>query len=56
MSADLVNVTRGVSTPTLVEVFGTLVAGDTVMRRGAEDVVAGDVITPMLVSGRNARP
>jgi RND family efflux transporter MFP subunit len=42
--ADLVNVTRGVSTPALVEVFGALAAGDTVMRRGADDISAGDAV------------
>jgi RND family efflux transporter MFP subunit len=42
--ADLVNVTRGVSTPTLVEVFGSLTPGDTLMRRGADDVAAGDAV------------
>jgi RND family efflux transporter MFP subunit len=42
--ADLVNVARGVSTPTLVEVFGALAPGDTVMRRGVDDIVAGDAV------------
>jgi membrane fusion protein (multidrug efflux system) len=43
--AQLVNVTRGVSATDLAEVFGALAAGDTLLRRGVEDVADGDAVT-----------
>jgi RND family efflux transporter MFP subunit len=43
--AELVNVTRGVSAPERTEVFGALAAGDTVLRRGVDDVADGDSVS-----------
>lgn len=43
--AQLVNVARGVVAPDLAEVFGALTPGDTVLRRGVEDVAEGDPVT-----------
>ena len=42
--AQLVNVTRGVAGPDLAEIFGSLAAGDTVLKRGVDDVTDGDAI------------
>jgi RND family efflux transporter MFP subunit len=42
--AQLVDVTRGVAGADLAEVFGALAAGDTVLKRGVDDVAVGDSI------------
>ena len=42
--ARLVNVSRGIASVDLAEVFGALAAGDTLLKRGVEDVVDGDAI------------
>jgi RND family efflux transporter MFP subunit len=42
--AQLVDIMRGVSTPDRVEVFGALAPGDTLLRRGVDDVLDGDKI------------
>ncbi|MFI5312331.1 MAG: efflux RND transporter periplasmic adaptor subunit [Gemmatimonadales bacterium] len=51
-AAQLVNVTRGVASADLAEVFGALAKGDTLLRRGVEDVADGDpvVLRPPAVS------
>lgn len=43
--AQLVTVTRGVAATDLSEVFGALAAGDTLLRRGVEDVADGDPVS-----------
>ena len=43
--AQLVNVSRGVTGTDLTEVFGSLAPGDTVLKRGADDVAEGDAVT-----------
>jgi hypothetical protein len=43
--AQLVSVSRGVAGADLAEVFGALAPGDTVLKRGVEDVAEGDAVT-----------
>ena len=42
--AELVTVSRGVAGTDLAEVFGPLAAGDTVLKRGMDDVAEGDAV------------
>jgi membrane fusion protein (multidrug efflux system) len=49
--AQLVTVSRGVAATDLAEVFGALTPGDTLLKRGVEDVVDGDAIALRLPVG-----
>jgi RND family efflux transporter MFP subunit len=54
--AQLVNVTRGVAGTDLAEIFGALAAGDSVLKRGVDDVAEGDAVTlrPPAVPAKSA--
>jgi membrane fusion protein (multidrug efflux system) len=52
--AQLVNVARGVAGTDLAEIFGSLAPGDTVLKRGVDDVADGDsvIVRPPMAPAR----
>lgn len=49
--AEWVNVKRGPSMGDLVEVYGVLKAGDTILRRGTDEIRPGTAVTPSAAKG-----